>query len=282
MERHIIIEAVTPVVDCGRYPAKRIAGQPCIVEADIFRDGHDIIRAVVKWRRAGDDRFRETPMKYVDNDRWRGQFPLDEAGRYVFTIEAWTDLFRSWRAEFTKRVEAKQPEAASEMATGLLLLEKTRRRATGGDMQLLGEVLDKLRSVSSDLWEVVHILLEARLLDVVERLAEREDAVTYAPELEIVADRPIAGFGAWYEMFVRSSGTFRSAEKRLHEIRDMGFNVVYLAPIHPIGRTNRKGRNNSLKAGREDPGSPWAIGSEAGGHTAVEPSLARSRTSIAL
>ena len=271
MERHIIIEAVTPAVDCGRYPAKRIVGEPCVVEADIFRDGHSLIRAALRWRRASGGSSNLAPMSFLGNDRWRGEFLMDEPGRYAFTIEAWTDVYASWLADFEKWVEAAQPEVASEFEIGVSLIVKARRGAWGEEARVLDEFLTSLRTQGY----VPEVLASfEQIAPLIARLEDREDLMIYDRELEVVADPPVARFGAWYEMFVRSNGTFRSAEERLAEIRRMGFDVVYLAPIHPIGLTNRKGPNGALTAGPDDPGSPWAIGTRtAGGHTAVEPSL---------
>ncbi|MBI2880182.1 MAG: alpha-1,4-glucan--maltose-1-phosphate maltosyltransferase [Candidatus Tectomicrobia bacterium] len=280
MERHVVIEAVAPAVDGGRYPARRVVGERCRVEADIFRDGHEAIRAVVKWRRKRDRNHAEAPMEHVVNDRWRGEFPLEENTRYAFTIEAWTDRFASWLADLEKRVEAGYPDVRGEVEEGLDLIGGALANARGADERLIWNALEGLRAAGADPAASLEIARGEDLAEVMGRHDRREDAVLYEPELDVVADRPLARFGAWYEMFVRSQGTepgrggtFRDAERRLQDIRDMGFDVVYLSPIHPIGRTKRKGPNNDLVAGPDDPGCPWAIGSEHGGHTAVEPSL---------
>ncbi len=275
---HIIIEEVTPSVDGGRYPAKRIAGEPCVVEADIFRDGHQVLRAAVKWRRKRDEVFDEAPMALFDNDRWRGEFIPTDNTRYVFTIEAWTDLFASWLADFTKKVKAARP-VASDILEGIALVEKMFSSAKGPDRESLERLLARLRS-TSDGPTAFAIITEAEISAVTERVGERFGLTRFEPNLELVVDREKARYGTWYEMFVRSQGpepgkpgTFHDAERRLPELRDLGFDVVYLAPIHPIGHTNRKGPGNSLNGGSNSPGSPWAIGSEAGGHTAIDPTI---------
>jgi starch synthase (maltosyl-transferring) len=275
---HIIIEDVTPSVDGGRYPAKRIVGEPCVVEADIFRDGHQVLRAAVKWRRKQDEVFDEAPMLAVDNDRWRGAFLATENTRYVFTIEAWTDLFASWLADFTKKVKAAQP-VASDVLEGIALVEKMIARANGADRELFERTLARLRR-TNDGATALAAISDTTLSAAAERVGERSGLTRFEPLLELVVDREKARYGTWYEMFVRSqgsepgkAGTFRDAERRLPELRDLGFDVVYLAPIHPIGHTNRKGPGNSLNGGSNSPGSPWAIGSEAGGHTAIDPSI---------
>ena len=277
IERHII-EAITPSVDNGRYPVKRIVGEACVVEADIFRDGHEIIRAVVKWARVGDQRLNEAPMEPIGNDRWRGEFPLAENTRYRFTIEAWTDAYASWQADFVKKANAGR-DVASDQLEGIALIEAVSKRVRGEDGKRMAAAVQKLRE--GDAREAVEIVLEGEFLELMTRVGERRQANSYPGFFEVVVDRPRAMFGAWYEMFARSQGeragvasTLREAKRRLGEIRDMGFEVLYLAPIHPIGLTNRKGANNALLTdGDVAPGSPWAIGSVSGGHTAIEPSL---------
>jgi starch synthase (maltosyl-transferring) len=279
LRRHLI-EAVTPSVDCGRYPVKRIVGERCTVEADIFRDGHETIRAVIKWRRREDQHFSEAPMALFDNDRWRGAFPLDQNTRYVFTIEAWTDRFASWLADFTKKARAGR-DVASDLLEGIALLEDISRRANTHDRALLDKTLAALRlSRSGDAASALPALSVPEMEEIVARAGERTQATECPTLFEVVADRPRARFGAWYEIFPRSQGpvpgsaaTLREAEWRLPEISAMGFDVVYLAPIHPIGLTNRKGPNNRLESEGASPGSPWAIGSPDGGHMAIEPAL---------
>jgi starch synthase (maltosyl-transferring) len=276
--RHIVIEAVTPTVDCGRYPVKRLAGESCVVEADIFSDSPVALAAVIKWRRAQDASFLEAPMVLIDNDRWRGEFPLAENSRYVFAIEAWTRNFTSWREYFIKKATAAL-DVASDFAEGIALLENIRQRACADDHILITDYIARLRMLS-DPRQAVAIISASELAAAIDRNEERADAIIYDHTSAITADRPRARFGAWYEMFPRSAGvqpgfhaTLREAEARLPNIREMGFDVVYLTPIHPIGTTYRKGPNNSLTALPDSPGSPWAVGSRAGGHTAIEPRL---------
>ncbi len=281
MGDHILIESVEPSVDCGAYPAKGIVGEPCVVEADILRDMPSVvIRAELKWRRKSDRRFSSTPMKNVGNDLWRGEFPLEENTRYIFTIEAWTDPFATWLDELRRRIEGGQEDISSQLAEGAAIIREALSRAEGADRKLLLETAESLEARAAKGEFALEAAMRSDLAEAMTRLCAREDAVEYAPALEVVADRQRALFGAWYEMFPRSQGTkpgvhgiWADAERRLPDIRRMGFDVVYLPPIHPIGRTNRKGPGNDLRAGPGDPGSPWAIGSEQGGHTAVEPSL---------
>jgi starch synthase (maltosyl-transferring) len=205
---------------------------------------------------------------------------LEEVGRYRFTIAGWTDLYASWVEELGKRVRAAHIDVASEIAEGLALVERVRAEARGEARREVGRLLERLRTCESEPARLLEAASADDVRALMTRLAPRPDLTRYDQELVIVSDRERARTGAWYELFVRSqgaepgrSGTFRDAEERLADLHDMGFDVVYLAPIHPIGRTGRKGPNNRLDAGGDDPGSPWAIGSEHGGHTAVEPAL---------
>ena len=275
---HIIIEAVEPNPDCGHSPVKRIVGDSCVVSADIFRDGPAAIAAVIKWRPIGAESSFEAPMAHFDNDRWRGEFPLETNTRYLFSIEAWTRAFVSWRDYFVRKA-ATNLEVHSNLDEGVALLKTIRDRAHGDDRELIGDYIDKIRRLANPA-QAAKIVMDRELETAVALHEERVDAVTFDQTPEVIADRPRARFGAWYEMFPRSSGsepgrhgTFREAEARLLDIRDMGFDIVYLAPIHPIGLTCRKGRDNHLVAQPGDPGSPWAIGSSAGGHMAIEPAL---------
>ena len=273
-----VIEAVAPIIDCGRYPVKRVQGESFTVEAHIFRDGDHVIRAVVRWRPRSEKQFSESPMTHVDDDRWRGEFPLERNERYFFTIQAWTDLFATWQRRFNKKAGAGR-DVASDLLEGIALIEAAAQRAKDGDRAALSAALEQLRGFDQPR-DAAALVADERLLDLMARVGERFSATEYRPLLEVVADRPLARTGAWYEMFPRSQGEtpgqaakLREAQRRLPEIRDLGFDVVYLTPIHPIGRTHRKGPNNSLTPFPDSPGSPWAIGSAAGGHTAIEPTL---------
>jgi starch synthase (maltosyl-transferring) len=281
VQRHIVIASVEPSIDCGRHPVKRIAGESLPVEACVFRDGSDVIRVVLKFRRAGERRATEAPMTASNPglDLWRAEVPLPAPGRTLFTVEAWTDRFATWLDEFRRKVEGGLTDLGSEMAEGAALLDALAERGRGPDRKVVAGAAGSLRG-AGDAAAALEAVGAPEVVEAAGRLQPRADAVVHRPELEVIADRPLARFGAWYEMFVRSQGTqpgrggtFADAERRLPDIAAMGFDVVYLAPIHPIGRTGRKGPNNSLHAGPGDPGSPWAIGSDDGGYTAVEPAL---------
>ncbi|MFQ5702357.1 MAG: maltotransferase domain-containing protein, partial [Acidobacteriota bacterium] len=278
MAKGVVIEGVYPELGSGRFPVKREVGDILEVWADIFQEGHDTISAVVKYRKKRDAQWQETPMEPIDNDRWRGHFPLEENTRYVYTIEAWRDVFGSWRSELRTKVDA-QLDVARELLEGREIVRAASARATGADRDRLRAVVKAMQD-AKDQAEGVALALAEELAVLVGRYPDRSHSTIYDRELEVVVDRPRARFGTWYEMFHRSqgkvpgrSGTFRDCEARLPEIKAMGFDVIYLPPIHPIGRTNRKGPNNALVAGPNDPGSPWAIGNEHGGHKAVNPEL---------
>ncbi|WP_447979856.1 alpha-1,4-glucan--maltose-1-phosphate maltosyltransferase [Candidatus Nitrospira bockiana] len=274
----IVIERVAPELDGGRYPVKREVGDRLEVTADIFKEGHDVLAAVVRFRKADESAWRESPMVHVDNDRWAGWFDLTENTRYRYTIVAWVSPFESWRQEIAKKLKT-QPDIGSELLEGRALVEAAAERAHGSDQVQLRQSLHRWTTSATQAEQADWALAES-LAQLVRVHEERGALTIYPKELEVVVDRVLARYGAWYEMFPRSQGTvpgrsatFKDCERRLPAIQAMGFDVLYLPPIHPIGRTNRKGPNNRLDAGPDDPGSPYAIGNEHGGHDAVEPSL---------
>ena len=272
--QRVIVEHVRPEIDGGRFPIKRTPGEPVVVTADVFADGHDLLAGVLKYRIAGREaEWTEVELSPLDNDAWTASFIVQEVGRYEYTVEAWIDRFGSWLKGLVAKAEAGQ-DVASELLEGAALVDGA---ATGHhDLRATAEWLRSDRAQP----ERVAAARDADLAALMRAHADRTGSTTYAPTLAVTVDPERARFGAWYEMFPRSctpdpsrSGTFREAEARLPEIASMGFDVVYLPPIHPIGRSFRKGRNNSLVPEPDDPGSPWAIGGPEGGHTAVEPGL---------
>jgi starch synthase (maltosyl-transferring) len=230
------------MLDCARYPVKRSLGDAVDVWADVFCDGHDVLGAAVRYRPPGARRWSEAPMEPIGNDRWHGSFPVNALGRWHYTISAWIDRWASWRWEIDRKLEGGQKDLASELLEGAAL--------AGVESLTLEQVLD--RAFTPKL--------------------RREGETTIMP-LELIVDREQARFGSWYELFPRSWGGFAGVAAQLPRLAELGFDVIYLPPIHPIGRTHRKGRNNSLDAAPGDPGSPWAIGGPEGGHTAVDPEL---------
>lgn len=271
----VVIEAVTPEIDAGRFAIKRTVGERVVVEADVYADGHDTIACRLRYRKANASDWDETPMQPLGNDRWRGSFTVTELGRHLYTVMGWVDHFASWRQELAKRVL--KEDIALALIIGAAWIEAAAGRAQGEGSKRLKEFAAALRG-ESDVEEARAIAADPDLDTLMDRYSDRRHATVYSPELAVVVDRERARFSAWYELFPRSCadgrhGTFRDLEARLPYIAEMGFNVVYLPPIHPIGHTKRKGRNNALAAGPGDPGSPWAIGSQAGGHKATHPEL---------
>lgn len=274
----IIIEAVSPALDDGRHAIKRIIGDELVVEADIFKDGHDRLAAQARWC-GPDGVWQTTPLRYdYDSDRWFARVPLDRAGTWSFTVEAWTDRFTTWRVELEKKFAAGQA-IHSELLEGAVMVDAAARAADGGDRRLLMRLADELRDPERGPAERAVTAQNAELRALMALHHAPDDRTEYPRVFPVRVDRARARFGSWYEFFPRSCGEpgvhgrFVDAERALYRIAAMGFDVVYLPPIHPIGRTSRKGKNNSLTAEAGDVGSPWAIGGEAGGHTAVAPEL---------
>jgi starch synthase (maltosyl-transferring) len=274
----VVISRVSPEVDCGRFPAKAVVGEPVEVEADIFADGHDAISARLLYRREGEPEWAEAPMEFITNDRWRGSFPVSQIGRYRYTLTAWVDRFQSWRQDFQKRVEASQEDIDLNLLVGADIIAGV--GASKADSQQLREWAETLRSAEVSQKERIELALSEEVAGLMDKYPDRCFAITYPGELEIVVDREKALFSAWYEMFPRSCsaqpgkhGTFQDCEARLPYVAEMGFDVLYLPPVHPIGRTLRKGKNNAVEAAPGDPGTPWAIGAGEGGHKAVNPQL---------
>lgn len=280
--RRVVIEGVSPEVDAGRFAIKRSIGEQLTVEADVFADGHDKLAAVVRYRYAGpetavDDGWHEAPMQFVDNDRWRGSFEVAAVGWYEYTVEGWVDEFASWRHAMEARVKAGQ-DVRSELTEGAALVRAAAARTAVGAARAF--LVESAAAIVGDSPAALRTALDTDLQRSVAAAPDRRLSTVYTRVLRVKVDRERARVGAWYEMFPRAAGpdpnrsaTFAEAATRLPAIAAMGFDVLYLPPIHPIGVTNRKGRGNTLGAGRGDPGSPWAIGSADGGHTAVEPGL---------
>ncbi len=266
------IEDVYPLIDGGRYAVKRIVGEPIEVWADIFRGGHDVTVARLVWRREGETEWRRSPMRHVENDRWMATFTPDHVGRYTYAIEAWTDEFATWRHGTELKLRAGQDVALDALEGAGLL---TKARATTRDMASI--ILERCEQFLQS-GEIAPLLQD----DLAEAMADSQARpdLTRSADFPLVIDRPLARAGAWYEMIPRSQspvpgrhGTFRDCAARVPEVAAMGFDVIYFTPIHPIGTTNRKGRNNATTAQPDDPGSFYAVGSPEGGHDAVHPEL---------
>jgi starch synthase (maltosyl-transferring) len=274
----IAIEDVQPEIDDGYWPIKRVIGDEIEVSADIFKEGHDLLKARVSYHALDEPDWREEPMRPAENDRWVGAFRVDRNTRYAYTVLAFTDVYGSWRADLQKRLAASQ-DVTSELLEGQRLVEQAAERCTdANDRGRLNAYLTRWRD--ADVRERAELAISDELGSIVERWPDRSDATRYRHELQLIVDRERARFASWYEIYPRSQGTepnrsatFREAEARIPAIAAMGFDTLYMTPIHPIGTTNRKGPNNALVAGPNDPGSPYAIGSPAGGHEAIAPEL---------
>lgn len=276
--RRVVIESVRPAVDDGRFPIKRVVGDQIVVEADLFADGHDMVAGVLQYRPQNVPNWRETSLAPLGNDRWRAEFTVTEAGRYVYTVAGWIDHFATWLHDLEKRVAALQ-DVTVDLQIGVSQISAALPRAAAQDRDRLREWVRLLQSgqTAAGTTPIWH---DAELIETMRRLADRTHATVCDREFAVVVDRELARFGAWYEMFPRSCagdphrhGTFADCQARLPYIAEMGFDVLYLPPIHPIGTTFRKGPNNAATAGPGDPGSPWAIGGKAGGHKAIHPEL---------
>jgi starch synthase (maltosyl-transferring) len=277
--RRAIVEGVQPEVDGGRFPIKRVLGDRVVVEADVFTDGHDQVTARVLWRHEKQRNWRDAPMEPLGNDRFRASFVVETLGRYRYTVEGWVDHFKTWRNGFQKKVAAGH-DVEVDLQIGAGLITQAASRARGRDAEMLQRW--SMRCVDERETQDARAVaaLDASLDKLVAQYPDLEYATLYEAELEIVVDPVQAQFSAWYEVFPRSlsetpgrHGTFRDVERHLPYIAEMGFDILYMPPIHPVGMTKRKGRNNTENATSNDVGSPWGIGGAAGGHKAVHPEL---------
>jgi starch synthase (maltosyl-transferring) len=277
-----VVDAILPVVDGGRFPAKRIAGEPVAIEAHCFTDGHDQLRAVLQWHAIGDAQTYEVEMTAQVNDVWTAEFTPPAAGRYRYAVTAWVDHFESWRRELERRTDPSDIRVALQVGAGLI--DEASARTGNDDAVTLSNWAKLLRATAddqsghADAAAMKAVALDPARALIVARYPDRRFAASAG--LELIADRKRAQFSSWYELFPRSAapesgryGTFRDVEARLPYVARMGFDVLYLPPIHPIGRINRKGANNALESDSQDVGSPWAIGSAEGGHKDILPQL---------
>jgi starch synthase (maltosyl-transferring) len=276
--KRVIIENVSPEIDCGRFPARRAIGEKVRVSADIFADGHDLLAADLLYRKTGAPKWNTKPMSLLVNDRWEAFFTTRELGAYEFSIQAWIDRFSTWKNGIEKKSAAGM-DISLELKEGILLVREASFRAKGLDVELLKNKASYFDS-EKQMNENLPFTVDEELTRLMSFYPDKHCKTEYARRLHIFVESPLARFSAWYEMFPRSCsrepgrhGNFQDCIDRLPYIAGMGFDVLYLPPIHPIGKTNRKGRNNQIIAGPEDPGSPWAIGSEEGGHRSINPEL---------
>lgn len=272
----IAIESTSPVLDGGEFAVKAVVGQTVQVSSKVFSDGHDQLAVTLHWRLASSDEWSAAPMRFVGNDAWSGQFTVPVQGRYVFCIEAWIDRFASFCHELEKKHQAGIP-VSLELQEGRILVQHAIELSQGELHEQLQVLLRQLSALLEN--EQVALFVHEHSAQLMAQ-AQHHAYVSLSPEFPVDVERPLAQFASWYELFPRSAtddpsrhGTFNDVLERLPMIHDMGFDVLYFPPIHPIGRSHRKGPNNSLQAGPDDPGSPYAIGSEEGGHEAIHPQL---------
>ena len=271
--QRVVIEGITPLVDGGRYPIKRVVGEVVVVEADCFADGHDVLSCMLQYRHAEDGKWSEVAMRELGNDRWIASFAVERIGEWRYCVTAWVDQLQSWAHDFERRVDPEDLLVAAKSGADLIA-GAAARAPTKEERKNLETWARSLREASAD--QVKQIAHDDALLALAVRYAARTGAVRTSLDLRIIVDRERARFSTWYEMFPRSAsdtsgthGTFDDVRKRLDYVSGMGFDVLYLPPIHPIGRIRRKGKNNAVTGTPEDPGSPWAIGAEEGGHKDV-------------
>jgi starch synthase (maltosyl-transferring) len=277
-QRRVLIEGVMPQVDHGRFAAKRVVGDVVEVTAKIFADGHDALSARLLFRHASQSRWDEVDLQALPNDAWRGSFPVDMLGRFLFTVEAWIDRFATWQRDLAKRVAAGQ-DVAIDLLVGVGIIHEHLPQVPAAERAPLSTFADVL-SAEAEMPERIEAALSPELASLMHRYADRRHATRYELELPIEVDRLRARFSTWYEFFPRSCsptagehGTLADCEAKLPEVAEMGFDVLYFPPIHPIGRSYRKGKNNAVSAQPGDLGSPWAIGAAEGGHKSIHPEL---------
>lgn len=276
--KRVVIESVSPEIDGGEFPIKRTVGEKVVVTADIFADGHDEISAVLLYRKKGEKKWSETPMEFLGNDHWRGSFKCQEMGWYEYTLQGWVDHFASWQKSVKLKFEANQ-DIAVELQIGTNLMKAARPLANAEQKKLLDKWISFIEDVENAP-AAVSLALTKEVSGLMRLLADRKDAALYHKTLLVEVERKKALFSAWYELFPRSTadkpgrhGTFKDVERVIPVVASMGFDVLYFPPIHPIGLSFRKGKDNSTVAEPGEPGSPWAIGSLEGGHKSIHPEL---------
>jgi starch synthase (maltosyl-transferring) len=275
--QRVIVARVSPEIDCGRFAIKRVVGETVIVDADVFADGHDLVACQILYSQDGYE-LQSSPMNPIGNDRWRGEFTVTELGRYSYTVEAWIDRFETWRRDLERRISARQ-DVSVDLLIGADLIERAVARAIPEDARIVQNWAQRLRENAGN-ESGAAIALDPELHELIRHSPGRDFATRYDKQLPVIVERQKARFSTWYELFPRSCsphpgrhGTLRDCEEWLPYVASMGFDVIYLPPIHPIGKTFRKGKNNSVSAQPDDVGSPWAIGSAEGGHKSIHPEL---------
>ncbi len=276
-QKRVIIEKLRPEINCGQFPVKRVIGDTVEVTGCIFADGHDRIDANLLFKHQHETQWHGVPFVYGINDEWQAAFTVQQPGTYHYTARAWVDPFKTWQHDIYTKIQARQ-DVTIDIRIGCELIAETIKRAGEADAKILTHHLEQLAS-ETDMSRVLLVAEDLTLASLMRKYPDPAKVVSYERELAVRVSRAKASFSTWYELFPRSCGaghthgTFADVQKRLPEIAKMGFDVLYLPPIHPIGTTNRKGPNNAPLCKPDDPGSPWAIGAESGGHTAIHPQL---------
>ncbi len=277
--KRVIIENVHPEIDCGKYPAKRVAGEKVEVSADIFADGHNEIKTVLQYRKKGKRKWNEVTMQPHHNDLWKSEFKVEEMGWYEYTIQGWVDHFASWQKALEIKYEANQ-EIDVEMKIGVGMMQEARELADPGLQKKIDQWVTFISQTDYIPSAAVALVLSDEVSEVMYQCTDRKDAATYEKILCVEVERKRALFSSWYEVFPRSTasvpgkhGTFKDVETVIPLVAEMGFDILYFPPIHPIGASFRKGKDNSPEARPGEPGSPWAIGGREGGHKAIHPEL---------
>jgi starch synthase (maltosyl-transferring) len=277
--QRVIIEHIDPEIDGGTFPARRVVGEEVMVSADVFADGHDELKAVLLYRKKGKEHWNETPMEHLGNDRWKAAFKVNEMGWYEYNIQGWVDHFASWQKGLKLKYEANQ-DIDVELQIGAFMIIEARERADEKLKKKIDKWVAFINKVEDNAAAAVALMLGDEVTDVMYQCTDRKDAVLYEQTLFVEVERKKALFSSWYEVFPRSTaskpgkhGTFKDVENIIPFVAKMGFDVLYFPPIHPIGMSFRKGKDNSSVADPGDPGSPWAIGSKEGGHKAIHPAL---------
>lgn len=280
----VIISNLSPLVEGGLYPTKRVVDETLVVEADIFKDGHDVVVAKLGWREAGARKWNEVPMELIENDRWKGELSFEKIGNYEISISAWADEILTWLHDFERRLVGKQEDFSTEIEEGRVILSTAAIRAAGGKSPDDAEAIEDLTSrlMKSDPSEIPTMIDNPHTLKLLARWPNRSQATKLAKPMQVVIETKLSAFSAWYEFFPRSAegiegkhSAFRDCLPRIEDAKAMGFDIVYFPPIHPIGLAHRKGKNNTVTCEPDDVGSPWAIGGKAGGHRKVEPALGK-------
>lgn len=278
----VVISNLTPLVEGGKYPTKRVVGEPLRVEADVFKEGHDQVVAMLGWRPEGTCNWHEIPMQHLENDRWTASLTFTERGRYEIAITAWADDFLTWLHDFERRLHGGQTDLSTEIEEGRVILNNAAIRAAAGKASDDANAIEALttRLMQTPPAEVPALADTPEVVAMLSRWPNRSLATTGDEIIPLLVETKLSAFSAWYEFFPRSAeglenrhSTFRDCLPRIEDAAAMGFDIVYFPPIHPIGMSHRKGKNNAVSAEPGDVGSPWAIGGEAGGHRAVEPAL---------